>query len=249
AATCSNRHLLDAMRALTTVEIGRVRQYVDYRHLGVEELGSVYESLLNYTIRIADEPGQQDGIPHRAGQGFLAPLSTERAELGAYYTPPRLVDLTLSKALDGLIEQRLDAHPGDPEAQEAALLDLRVIDPACGSAAFLIGAIDRIAQALADVRTGGQPVTDADLQRARRDVLQHCIYGVDVDPFAVELAKVALWIHCTVGDLPLGFLDHKIVCGNSLVGWPMFDLPDEIPDAAYDIPSGLSGKKNAPIRE
>lgn len=248
AATCSNRHLLDAMRALTTVEIGRVRQYVDYRHLGVEELGSVYESLLNYTIRIADEPGQQDGIPHRAGQGFLAPLSTERAELGAYYTPPRLVDLTLSKALDGLIEQRLDAHPGDPAAQEAALLDLRVVDPACGSAAFLIGAIDRIAQALADVRTSGQPVTDADVQRARRDVLQHCIYGVDVDPFAVELAKVALWIHCTVGDLPLGFLDHKIVCGNSLVGWPMFEIPKEIPRAAYDPPKGTTGKAAAPYR-
>lgn len=247
-ATCTNEHLLDAVRALTTVVLGGVRQYVDFRHLGVEELGTVYESLLAYTIRIATEPIDVEGIAIHTGQGYLAPLSLERSELGAYYTPPKLVDLTLSTALDEMINDCLERAMSLAEKEEA-LLDLRIIDPACGSAAFLVGAIDRVAAALADVRSGDHQPTDRNVAHARRDVLQHCIYGVDVDPFAAELAKVALWIHCAVDDMPLTFLDHKIVCGNSLVGWPMFDLPDEIPDAAYDTPSGLSGKKNAPIRE
>ncbi|MCL1599030.1 MAG: hypothetical protein M3094_07590, partial [Actinomycetia bacterium] len=84
AATATNEQILDAFRALTTVEIGHVRQYVDYRHLGVEELGSVYESLLNYTIRIAIEPVTVDGVAFQTGQAYLAPLSIERSELGAY---------------------------------------------------------------------------------------------------------------------------------------------------------------------
>ena len=230
--------------------LGKVRQYVDFRHLGVEELGTVYESLLPYTIRIAPESLSVDGFRVNPGQGYLTPLSLERAELGAYYTSPQLVDLTLSTVLDDLIDTTLESAGPDAAAQERALLALRIIDPACGSAAFLIGVIERIAASLAEIRSGQLLPTERGLAHARRDVLQHCIYGVDVDPFATELAKVALWIHCAVDDMPLTFLDHKIICGNSLIGWPTVRPASGIsPTRRMTIPNGLGGKKNQPLRD
>jgi hypothetical protein len=235
AAKCSNKAVLAAIRALTTVQVGRLQMHVDYRNLGVEELGTVYESLLDYTLTIADKPtpikDENRVIP--AGKAYLASLAIERADLASYYTPSDLVDLLLSRSLDPLIEQRLAAAGSDPQAQVAALLSLKVIDPACGSAAILVGALDRIAYAVAKARAGTLEPLDTDITHARREVLQHCIYGVDKDPFAAELAKVALWIHCIVPDQPLSFLDNHIVCGDALIGWPLLDIPTEIPDDAY----------------
>ena len=168
----------------------------------------MYESLLDFFPTVA------------GGRIELQPTSEERSDLGSYYTPQELVDLVLAKSLDHVIDERVAAAGEDPAAQEAALLDITVIDPACGSAAFLIAAVDRLALRLAEVRRDGRP-DDRDLRHARRDVLQHCIYGVDKDETAVELAKVALWIHCAVEDRPLSFLDHHIQHGDSLVGWPL----------------------------
>jgi hypothetical protein len=234
AVRCANRRVLTAIGALTTIEVnGKVSLHVDYRNLGVEELGTVYESLLDYTLKIAERHESSAGRVVEPGQAYLASLSTERADLASYYTPPALVELVLSRSLDPLIEERLAAAGADPAARSAALLDLRVIDPACGSGAFLIGVIDRVATALARTRSAPAEPTDAEVAAARRDVLAHCIYGVDKDPFAVELCKVALWIHCAVPDAPLSFLDAHIVCGDSLVGWPLLAVPRHIPTEAY----------------
>jgi hypothetical protein len=241
AGSIANRHVLRAVKALTTVEIGGLRQYVDYAHLGVEELGAVYESLLPYALRLTVTPLRTtDGHTVPGGSVYLDPVSTERADLGAHYTRPELVDFVLELSLDRLIAERLQAAAVDHEAREAALLGIRVLDPACGSGAFLVGAIDRLAAALAAEREGVAKPTERGLQDARRDVLQHCIYGVDKDLFAVELCKVALWIHCAVKELPLTFLDHRIQHGDSLVGWPLLDIPAEIPEAAFDAPSGAN---------
>lgn len=142
-----------------------------------------------------------------------------------------MIDATLSKAGD------------NPDAQVQALLKLRVIDPACGSAAILIGALDRIAYAVAKVRSAPQEPRDTDLAHVRREVLQRCIYGVEKDPFAAELARVALWIHCVVPDEPLTFLDHHIACGDSLVGWPLLDVPTSIPDVAYGVQNAKGAER------
>jgi hypothetical protein len=227
ASSCPNRDLLRAIRELTTVELEGVRQFVNFAELGVEELGAVYESLLDY-IPVVSERGIE-----------LKPMAEERKDLGSYYTPVALVDLVLQKSLDLVVAERLEAAGPDPKERAAALLDIKVCDPACGSAAFLVGAVDRLALALAEVRRGGAP-DEADVRHARRDVLQHCIYGVDKDEMAVELAKVALWIHCAVENLPLTFLDHRIQHGDSLVGWGFQRLPDEIPDEAYEKPAWRS---------
>jgi hypothetical protein len=224
SVSCPNHALLRAIRELTTVELDEMRQFVNFAELGVEELGAVYESLLDYAPVVTTS-----GIE-------LKPMADERKDLGSYYTPAALVDLVLQKSLDVLIQERLEVAGDDHQEREAALLDIKVCDPACGSAAFLVGAVDRLALAVSEARRQGAP-SEEDLRLARRDVLQHCIYGVDKDPMAVELAKVALWIHCAVENLPLTFLDHRIQHGDALVGWGFQKLPDEIPSGAYDKPA------------
>lgn len=243
SADCSNQRLTEAIRALTTIRVGKVPLHVDYRNLGVEELGTVYESLLDYTLSIAEEPTASDDRKVLPGQAYLAPLSVERADLASYYTPPPLVSLVLDRSLNALITEKLTAAGDNPKARADALLELRVIDPACGSGAFLVAALDRIALAVARERMSPSEPHENDLAIARRDVLQRCIYGADKDPFAVELCKVALWIHCVVPDQPLSFLDHHIVCGDSLVGWPMLDLPQNIPTEAFEFPKAKGPDK------
>ncbi|MCV7278848.1 hypothetical protein H7J88_04205 [Mycolicibacterium flavescens] len=236
-ARMANWNLTAAIEALTTVQTGKISLHIDYRNLGVEELGAVYESLLDYTLTIAATAQSVDGRVVRAGEAYLAPLSIERADLASYYTPVDLTDLLLTRTLDPVIEQTLAAAGDESAARAAAILDLKILDPACGSAAILIGALDRLAYALARARSDPHEPKDTDLALARRDVLQRCIFGAEKDPFATELAKVALWIHCVVPDQPLTFLDHHIVCGDSLVGWPLLKVPKQIPDAAYKVPS------------
>ena len=244
-AEIPNRDLLRAVAALCTIEVGGLSQHVAYATIGVEELGAVYESLLDYTPRIADAATTTDsGETVAAGGLYLEQIGNR--ELGAYYTPSDLVDFALGISLDRLVEDRCKGLVGNDA--EAAILDLRVIDPACGSGAFLVAVIDRLALALCDVRCDGQQPTEQQLARARRDVLQNCIYGIDVDPFAVELCKVALWIHCAARDMPLTFLDHRIQHGNSLIGWPLNDIPDDIPVDAYPT-SGRNSKADEATRK
>ena len=134
-------------------------------------------------------------------------------------------------ALLPVLEERLQsAAPGydpdhpellTPEARQAAaeaLLDIKVVDPACGSGAFLIAADNVLGQRLAQLQAGDLYPPEATVRRARREALAHCIYGVDLNSMAVELCKVSLWINAAVEDQKLNFLNHHIKCGNSLVG-------------------------------
>lgn len=117
-----------------------------------------------------------------------------------------------------LAEERIKDAGDSAKTRVEALLSIKVCDAACGSAAFLIAANNYLGRRLAQIRTGEEYVTDDAVRRAKRDVLQHSIYGVDLNPMAVELAKVSLWINAAVRDMPLNFLDHRIQCGNSLIG-------------------------------
>jgi hypothetical protein len=111
---------------------------------------------------------------------------------------------------------------------------LRICDPAAGSGHFLVKANDALGAELARVRTGDEYPSEADIQAAKRDVLAHCIYAVDLNPMAVELCKVSLWINASVRDRPLSFLDHHIKCGNSLIGATPALMADGIPYEAFD---------------
>ena len=116
---------------------------------------------------------------------------------------------------------------------EQALLTMKICDPACGSGHFLITAAHRQAKRLAAVRTGDEePAPDA-VRHALRDVISHCIYGVDINPMAVELCKINLWLESLEPGKPLSFLDHHIQCGNSLLGATPALLAGGIPDDAF----------------
>ena len=193
---------------------------VNYAALNVEEFGSVYEGLLEYEPEFTGE-GCELRFRFRRGD--------ERATTGTHYTPDDLVQPLIQHSLDHLIAERREAD--DPEA---ALLDLRVADIACGSGHILLAAARRIATELAVVRTGEEQPSPPSYRAALRDTIRHCIYGVDMNPLAVELCKVALWLEAHIPGRPLNFLDHHIKCGNAIVGFARREeLGQGVPTEAF----------------
>jgi len=229
-AKLDNQAFFHAVRSLAFITEGNTRRVVDYRNLGPEELGSVYESLLELHPQLNSDAGTFK-LESAAGN--------ERKTTGSYYTPTSLIQVLLDSALDPVIEDRLKGKPGAAQ-QEQALLDIKVCDPACGSGHFLIAAAYRIAGRLAEVRTSGEEPSPNETRRALRDVIQHCIYGVDINPMAVELSKVNLWLESLEPGKPLSFLDAHIQCGNSLIGvGPKMDLHElEVPNKAFNPVTG-----------
>lgn len=230
--SCTNENLLIALKYLTLIEKDRVSQRISYLDLGVEEIGSIYESLLEFTPRVLAQNETIEGEFVNARTFFLDPRGTARKTTGSYYTNPLLVDELIKSALIPVVQKKIAAGK-TPIEMANLLLALRICDLSCGSAAFLIAAVNYMGRELAKIRTGTDYPSDKEERRAKRDVLQHCIYGVDLNPMAVELAKVSLWINCAVEDMPLNFLDHHIKCGNSLIGTTPDLLLKGIPDEAF----------------
>lgn len=242
-----NYDLLIALRQLSLYQDKGQLRRVNYEYLDVEELGSVYESLLEFHPQV---------ILHQGIYEFALVFGSDRKTTGSYYTPPQLVQQLIKTALVPVIEEKLriikQKFPNSENNQELekALLDLKVCDPACGSGHFLLAAARRIGKELAKVRTGEAEPGIEPLKLAIRDVIQNCIYGVDLNPLAVDLCKVALWIEGFPGKLPLSFLDHRIKCGNSLVGVLDLDcLKEGIPDEAYKAVTGDDRKLSTQLKK
>ncbi|MFE2565905.1 Eco57I restriction-modification methylase domain-containing protein [Streptomyces mirabilis] len=231
----SNEPLLDAVRALSIVRdtTSRRNRVVDYRHLDAEELGSIYESLLELVPK-HNATDRTFELVELAGNA--------RKTTGSYYTPSSLIDCLLDSALDPVIDDAVKrgeiraTRAGQPDARDAIvdeLLSLTVCDPACGSGHFLVAAARRIAKRVAAVREQNpEPTIDA-VRRALHEVVARCIYGVDLNPMAVELAKVSLWLEALEPGKPLGFLDAHIKHGNALLGATPALLAGGIPDDAF----------------
>jgi hypothetical protein len=225
----ANADLLEAVRFLAVTREGGRLARVDYKNLGTEELGSVYESLLELHPDLASD-GTWFELKSASGN--------ERKTSGSYYTPDSLIQCLLDSALDPVVNEAVKKAGTDPEARAKAILDLRVIDPAVGSGHFLIAASHRLAKRLAQVRTGeDEPSPDA-TRHALREVVGKCLYGIDLNPMAAELCKVSLWIEALEPGRPLSFLDHHIVIGNSLLGTTPELIAKGIPDAAFDAIEG-----------
>jgi len=226
ATSISNRDLLEAFWHLAYYRESPSSppRRVNYGALDVEELGSVYESLLDYHPQI-DTSGTVLSFE-------LAPGS-ERRSTGSYYTPPELVAELIRSALEPVMEERLKPAR-TREEKERAILSIRVCDPAAGSGHFLLAAARRLGKELARIRTGEDEPAPERVREAIRDVVAHCIYGVDKNPLAVELCRVALWLEAHCEGKPLTFLDNRIRCGDSLVGVLDLDvLKAGIPDDAF----------------
>ena len=206
-ARIADRVVRDAVLSLATGSSSTGRRRIAYGDLGVEQLGAVYERVLEY------EPLRTKGAL------TLARTSCERKATGSFYTPRSITEFLVRRTLSPLVEGRTAGQ----------ILDLRVLDPAMGSGAFLVAACRFLARAAekARVDSGEWPageVTRQDRVELRRLVAQRCLYGVDLNPMAVQLARVSLWLTTLASDRPLTFLDHHIASGDSLIGATLEDI-------------------------
>ena len=231
-----NQALAQVIELLTHTADG---DRITYRDLDVRHLGNIYEGLLEYQPRIAAEdlvivskkksetvaptssPDQE--IAYREGEVYLLTDKGERKATGSYYTPDYIVRYIVENTLAPLCK--------DKSVDE--ILSLKILDPATGSGHFLVGVVDYLAEELITnpdapfmTETGSE---ETELAYWRRRVVESCVYGVDLNPMAVELAKLSLWLHTVAKGEPLSFLDHHIRCGNSLIGAKIENLSN-LPD-------------------
>ncbi|RPJ54400.1 MAG: hypothetical protein EHM24_31855, partial [Acidobacteria bacterium] len=217
--------------------VGRVR--VDYRDLGVEQLGAVYETVLDYDPVLlgpegVETPGVDGGGRVNEPRANAERRATVRSSLpaiglrggsgrrkasGSFYTPSPVTDYLVRRTLHPLVAGRA------PEE----ILELRVLDPAMGSGAFLVAACRYIAGAyesalVSDGRCHPAEIDEAERASFRRTVAERCLFGVDVNPMAVELARLSIWLTTLSADRQLTLLDHHLVSGDSLVGASIADL-------------------------
>jgi hypothetical protein len=200
------RNALMALSTTANHKLGRTR--IDYRDLGVEQLGAIYETVLEY-------------VPRATG---LKRGGDRRKATGSFYTPQSITDYVVRRTL----------HPLAEHASAEHILALRIVDPAMGSAAFLVAACRYLARAYerALLREGScheGEIDESDRAGFRRLVAQRCLFGVDLNPTAVQLARLSLWLATLAAGKPLSFLDHHLVCGDSLLGASPIDLARQPP--------------------
>lgn len=269
--TLKNKYLVPALRDLCESD----GKGIDYQNLGVRHLGSLYEALLEYSIRQADNDlivyngeildgsfaadlkSKTENFIQK-GELYLSVGGLARKGTGSYYTPDALVRYLARKGLEqhfaareGIFRKDMQAlkdKPGDPSLEAKTtddILGLKVIDPAMGSGHFLVAVVDEItnwaisllrqfpdaplvkgieedrAQILSEQRKNGIILDESILTDSiilKRMVMKRCVYGIDINPLAVELAKLSLWLDSFTIGTPLTFLDHHIRCGDSLMG-------------------------------
>ncbi len=206
-------HLRHAIDILARVN----GQFVDYRDLAEQHLGTIYEGLLEYHLTgINPEAGWTVDIVNDKG---------ERKATGSYYTPNYIVKYIVDQTVGPLLRDAVDGKKTDAE-KISAVLSLNIVDPAMGSGYFLVEATEYMARFLVDLAVvpEGSGEDEPDLAYWKRRVVQSSIYGVDLNPLAVDLAKLSLWLSTVAKDHPLSFLDHHLRTGNSLVGGWVSDL-------------------------
>ncbi len=210
-------HLREAVDRLSRVE----GQFVDYRDLAERHLGTIYEGLLEYHLEASTtEPGWTVALLDDRG---------ERKATGSYYTPDYIVKYIVEATVGPMLRKAVEGASSD-EKKVAAVLEVNVLDPSMGSGHFLVEVTEYIARFL--VELGVTPEDEAgealdaasELAYWKRRVAQSCVYGVDLNPLAVDLAKLSLWLATVAKDRPLSFLDHHLRTGNSLVGGRISDL-------------------------
>lgn len=254
---------------------------VDYSSLETRHLGSIYEGLLEFKLAYAKEPkvvvkrkGKEVWIPLREYEGktlleelpddrrveqgalYLETEKHERKVTGTYYTPDYIVKYIVENTVGPIADERMRVARKAGKNLSEALLAIRICDPAMGSGHFLVEATEFLSQKLLDAveEDVSQEFGEAEepsLQWAKRKIASHCIYGVDLNPLAVELSKLSLWLATISKDKPLSFLDHRLKCGNSLIGSWLSDVgwfPGEVPKTVR-IPQTIVDRVVKAIRE
>ncbi|MDL0137062.1 Eco57I restriction-modification methylase domain-containing protein [Halobacterium salinarum] len=255
----ADRHIAEVIHRLgTTVDDDGEYVLADYADLDTRHLGSIYEGLLEHEFRIAGEqyaavsedggqvwkPATEVSVADavetvEAGELYVVNDDGERKATGAYYTPDYVVSYIVEETVDPLLDDiKADLaadglEPSEPEYFRRfwqSVLDLKVLDPAMGSAHFLTSATGYLTEQVMEV-VREQEIQGYDEQHLRREIAKECIYGVDVNGMAVELGKLSMWLETLAADQPLAFLDHHLKAGNSLVGSDITEvLSDDVDD-------------------
>jgi type I restriction-modification system DNA methylase subunit len=229
--------------------------FVDYSTLEIRHLGSIYEGLLEYKLRVAEDEmvvngGEWVKIEEynkdrkqkkvfsdfnefdrvKYGQIYLATDKGERKATGSYYTPDYIVNYIVKNTVGPVVDEKWKEAQANKKSFVDATLSVKVLDPAMGSGHFLVGSIEFLSEKLLlavkkDIDNGRfSDESHLTSDWARREVVAHCIYGVDINLMAVELAKVGLWLTTISKEKPLSFLDHRLKQGNSLIGARLSDI-------------------------
>jgi hypothetical protein len=230
--------LCQALELLAYAPDPRDRQHkvpIDYRDLSERHLGTIYEGLLEYTLYVAEVPmaelqetsqvvplsevnGRAIVRRYEPGDVYLVTDSGQRKLTGSYYTPDFVVKYMVERTLQPVLDEALRGAQSQQE-RIAAVLGINVLDPAMGSGHFLVEALEFLARYLVELGASPEAGTqETDIVYWKRRVVQQCLYGVDLNPLAVELAKLSLWLATAARDYPLSFLDHHLRPGNALVG-------------------------------
>jgi len=200
-----NSYLIKTLELLTqTTDKNRNSYFLDYTALDTKHIGSIYERLLEYHLCVDD------------GKISECPDVEDRRASGSYYTPKYIVEYVVQNSIQPLIEDIIEKNH-DTTKQIDKILSLKILDPAMGSGDFLVGAIEYIAKQLCKIKFEDN-YSEQDYINLKRDVVRRCIYGVDVNPLAVDLASLSLWLETLSSDKPLSFLQSHLKCGNSLIG-------------------------------
>lgn len=278
-----DKAIAEAIDLLARSRTNGLRGFVDYSTLEIRHLGSIYEGLLEFSLKSAtermvaagnklawktyDEYARKTKKPklfeefseeNRAepGELYLTTSGGERKATGSYYTPQYVVNYIVQSAIDPIVRSKWEEAYLAGHSYRDAVLSIKVLDPSMGSGHFLVGATEYLAAKLMEAikqDANNGLVDEAESEHltsdwAKREVVSRCIYGVDLNEMAVELAKVSLWLNTISKEKPLNFLDHHLKCGNSLVGdrlaklryYPGSKVRDEHGDIIETIPSVVS---------
>lgn len=260
-----DEYLVPALDKMARVDGARDFEFIDYRDLEIRHLGAIYEKLLEYRLDYAQAPlTVKDGKYTRAASGdkevvkagevYLRTDNHERKVSGSYYTPDYIVRFIVEQTLEPLLREITERYASldetghwqvyNRETLVDAVLALNILDPATGSGHFMVEAAAYIAEWLRELAI--PPLEDFseedELVYWKRQVVNSCIYGVDLNPLAVELAKLSLWLATLAAGKPLTFLDHHLKIGNSLVGARAAEI-----DANLVEISAEKGTKTRPV--
>jgi hypothetical protein len=271
---------------------GKSRGRISYGNLGINQLGSVYESLLAFSgffasdtlieVKAADDADGKDGT-------FLVPLKRrdefkeeeilkdpdnpqydkqlpkghfvyrlngrDRKKSASYYTPEVLTQTTVKYTLKGIIDKIKERQEkGEDCADE--MLQLKILEPAMGAAAFQNEVINQLADAYLElketeeVKKGRKRITPGsyndELQKVKAFIAANNVYGVDLNPTAVELGKLSLWLNCMHRNMETPFFAHRLAVGNAVVGcWlKVYDQVDVIVEYPTD---GTTKQRSTPL--
>ncbi len=213
ASAARDTAMREALVALGTRRDAAGRVPLHYADLGVEELGAIYERVLDLDPAGLHPPARSDSHPRATRPNRPTVHSTRRKDTGTFYTPQSIADFVVRRTLAPLVQGASADH----------LLTLRIVDPSMGSGAFLVAALRYLAAAyeravVDEGRYAPGDITDDHRAHFRRRIAQQCLFGVDTNPVAVQVARLSLWLATLAHSKPLGFLDHRLRVGNSLIG-------------------------------